>query len=125
MRRHIGVSAVDLRIVETGLDHRGPGVIRHQKLRHAADGFESAGVRADPIGDPLGPGGLRKSEVGRTQYGNEDLRVADFAGEPIDNDGHAIASVIDEQLPRGSGASSQTAAGTWLSSRLASPVPLR
>src|SRR5262249_58234879 len=53
------------------------------------------------IGDPLGPGGLRKSEVRRTQYGNEDLRVADFAGEPIDNDGHAIASVIDEQLLAG------------------------
>jgi predicted DNA-binding transcriptional regulator AlpA len=37
MRRHVGVGAIDLRIIETGLDDGGLGIVRHEKMRHAAD----------------------------------------------------------------------------------------
>lgn len=52
MRRHVGIAAVDLRIVEAGLDHGDLGVVRR---RHAADRLEGTDVAADPIGEPLRP----------------------------------------------------------------------
>ena len=33
-----------------------------------------------------------------TQHRNKDLRVAELAGEPVDNHRHAVAGIIDEQL---------------------------
>ena len=97
MRRHFGVGPVDLRIIEAGLDDGGLGVVRHEKLRNAADRFEGADMGVDPIGQRLRPGRPRKSEARRAEHGDEDLRHADFAGEPIDDDRHAVAGVIDEQ----------------------------
>jgi len=32
------------------------------------------------------------------QHGDENLRIAELAGEPVDDDGNAIAGIIDEQL---------------------------
>jgi hypothetical protein len=63
MRRHVGVAAVDLRIVAAGLDHRDLGVVRHQQRRHATDRLEGADVAADPVGEPLRPGRLRVGEA--------------------------------------------------------------
>ena len=36
MGRHLGVGAIDLRLVEAGLDDGGLGVVRHDKLGNAA-----------------------------------------------------------------------------------------
>src|SRR4051812_45002208 len=36
MGRHLGVSPIDLRLVETSLDDSDFGVVRHQQLGHAA-----------------------------------------------------------------------------------------
>ena len=75
MGRHLGVGAIDLRLVEAGLDHGDLGVVRHQQLRHAADRLEGAGVGADPVGERLGPARLGIGEVGGAQDGDENLRL--------------------------------------------------
>src|ERR1700688_4306469 len=74
MRRHVGVAAVDLRIVEAGLDHCDLGVVGDQKRRHATDRLEGADVAADPVGEPLRPGRLRVGEARCAEYRHEDLR---------------------------------------------------
>ena len=50
MRRHLGIGAIDQGIVETGLDDGGLGIVRHEKLRNAADRFKGAHMGVDPIG---------------------------------------------------------------------------
>ena len=40
---------------------------------------------------------MRKSEARRAEHGDKDLRLADFAGQPVDDDRNSIAGVIDEQ----------------------------
>lgn len=101
MRRHVGIAAVDLRIVEAGLDHGDLGVVRHQQRRHAADRFEGADVAADPVGEPLRPGRLRVGEAGSAEHRDEDLRGAPLAGEPVDHHRDAVAGIIDEELVAG------------------------
>src|SRR3989344_1979913 len=53
--------------------------------------------RASPARQLLRPGGLGKGVAGRAENGDEDLRLADLAGSPI-NDRYGLAGVIDEQL---------------------------
>jgi hypothetical protein len=48
MRRHLGVAAIDLRVLQSGLDHRHLGVVRHQQRRHAADRLEGADMPSMP-----------------------------------------------------------------------------
>ncbi len=101
MRRHVGVAAVDLRIVQAGLDHGDLGVVRHQQCRHAADRLEGADVAIDPVGEPLRPGRLRAGEARCAEHRDEDLRGAPLAGKPVDHHRHAVARIIDEQLVAG------------------------
>ena len=97
MRRHLGVGAVDLRIVETGLDDGGLGIVRHEQMRNAADRLEGMDMGVDPVGQRLRPARMRESEARRAEHGDEDLRLTDFAGQPVDDDRHPVARVIDEQ----------------------------
>jgi len=97
MRRHLGVGSIYLRIVETSLDNSGLGIVRHQQMRNAADHLEGADMGVDPVGQRLRPARVRKSEARRAEHGDEDLRLADFAGQPVDDDRNPIAGVIDEQ----------------------------
>ena len=97
MRRHLGVGAIDLRLVEAGLDDGGPGVVRHDELGNAADRLEGADVGGDPVRQRLRPGRLGEGEARRPENGDEDLRHADLAGEPVDDHRDAVAGVIDEQ----------------------------
>ena len=97
MRRHLRIRPVDLRIIEAGLDDGGFRVVRHDQLRNAADGGQRADVGVDPIRQRLRPARVRKGEARRAEHGHEDLRHPDFAGEPIDDDRHAVARVVDEQ----------------------------
>ena len=98
MRRHLGIGAVDLRLVEAGLDDGDLGVVRHQQLRHAADRLEGAGMGADPVAEPLRPGRLGVGEVRGAQDRDEDLRRPGLAGQPVDDHRHRVAGIIDEQL---------------------------
>src|SRR5271167_1869122 len=43
------------------------------------------------------PGRLGEGEARRPEHGDEDLRHADLAGEPVDDDRDAVAGVVDEQ----------------------------
>jgi len=97
MRRHVGIGAVDLGIVETGLDDGGLGIVRYQQMRNTADRLQGADMGVDPVGERLRPARMREREARRAQHGDEDLRVPDFASQPVDHDRHAIARVIDEQ----------------------------
>jgi hypothetical protein len=48
-------------------------------------------------GECLRPARASKSEARRAKHGDEDLRLADFAGQPVNDDRNAIASVIHKQ----------------------------
>jgi hypothetical protein len=98
MRRHLGVGAIDLRLVEAGLDHCYFGVVRHQQPGHAADRGKGPGVGADPVAECLRPARFGIGEVRGTQDGDKNLRRSGLAGEPIDDHRHRVARVIDKQL---------------------------
>src|SRR3546814_13823059 len=66
-------------------------------LRCAAEKSKTSDVRAQPVGQFLRPGGLGKGVAGRAENGDEDLRLADLAGLPVD-DRRCLPGVIDEQL---------------------------
>ena len=53
---------------------------------------------ADPIAKRLRPGRLGVGEVRGAQDRDEDLRLTDLAGQPVDDHRHRVAGVIDEQL---------------------------
>jgi hypothetical protein len=61
--RHLGIGSIDLRLVEAGFDDSDLGVVRHEQLGHAADRFEGSGMRADPVGQRLGPARLGIGEI--------------------------------------------------------------
>jgi hypothetical protein len=97
MRRHVGVGAIDERIIETGLDDGGLGIVRHEKMRHAADRLEGAHMGVDPIGERLRPACPGEREARRAKHGDKDLRFAHFPGCPVDDDRDAVTRVIDEE----------------------------
>ena len=98
--RHLAVAAVDLGIVERGLVDAALQVVRDDELGHAAMEAEHAHMGFDPIRQGLGPGRFGIGQVGGAEYGDEDLGVADLAGERID-DRQLLAGVIDEDLVAG------------------------
>src|SRR6266403_2839621 len=55
MRRHLGIGAVDLGIVETRLDYGGLGIVRHQQMRNTTDRLQGADMGVDPVGERLRP----------------------------------------------------------------------
>lgn len=63
MRRHLGVAAVDLGLVEAGPDHAGLQVVGDHQRRHRAKCSEGAGMSADPIRQRLAPCGLGVGHV--------------------------------------------------------------
>ena len=81
MRRHLRIGSVDLRLVQAGFDDRDLGVVGNEQTRHTANRRKGTGMGADPIRQPLGPGRLGVGEVRRAQHGDEDLRLAYFAGQ--------------------------------------------
>ena len=98
MLRERGIGALDLRIVEARLDDGHLGVVRHQELGHAADGFQGAGMGRDPVRQALRPRCFRIGKARRTQHRHEYLCRAPLAGEPVHNDRHRVAGVVHEQL---------------------------
>ncbi len=54
-------------------------------------------MSVDPVGERLRPARPRKGEARRAQNRDENLRHADLAGEPVDDDWNAAAGIIDEQ----------------------------
>lgn len=97
MLGQIAVTGVDIRLVTVRLSHATAQIIGHQDLRCAAEKSKASDVRAQPVGQFLRPGGLGKGVAGRAENGDEDLRLADLAGLPVD-DRRCLPGVINEQL---------------------------
>jgi hypothetical protein len=95
MGRHLGISPIDLWLVEAGLDDRHFRVVGHQEMRHTADCGERVGVRADPFSEPLRPGCLDVGEVRGAHHRDENLRRPCLAGEPVDDNRHGSPAQSD------------------------------
>jgi hypothetical protein len=54
-------------------------------------------VGVDPVGERLRPARVREGEARGAEHGDEDLRLADLPGQPVNEDWNAVAGVIDEQ----------------------------
>nr|WP_198034100.1 hypothetical protein [Acidihalobacter ferrooxydans] len=57
-------------------------------------------MRADPVGQRLGPGGLGIGVAGGAEHADEHLRLAHLTGVAVD-DRHGRARVVDEGLLAG------------------------
>jgi len=100
MGRHLGVGAVDLRLVEAGLGDARFEVVGDDLTGHAAEVGEGPTVRGDPVRQLLGPGGFRVGVARRPKDGDKDLGLADLAGGAVDHlEGRA--GVVDEHLLAG------------------------
>jgi hypothetical protein len=100
MRRHHGVAAIDLGIVERSLVHAALEIVGHDETRHAAEEAEHAHMRLDPVRQRLRPGRFGVGVIRGAQHCDEDLGVAHLAGRRID-DGDLLAGVVDEHLVAG------------------------
>jgi transposase len=76
MIRHLRVSAVHLRIVAAGLDHRDLGVVWDQEFGHAANRRERVHMRRDPVRQALRPGRLGIGKARRAQHRDKVRRLA-------------------------------------------------
>ena len=91
------VGSIDAGLVARRLSDARLEIIGHRGLRHAAEEVERVDVRADPVGQRLGPARLRIRIARRAESGDEQVRLVHLAGHRID-DGNRVASPIDEQL---------------------------
>ena len=97
MSRHLPIGSVDLRVIKAGLYHRCLRVVGHEQLRGAADGRKALDMSVNPVWESLGPAGVREGEARDAKHRHKDLRLPDLAGQPVHDDRHAIARIIDEQ----------------------------
>ena len=93
--RHHAVAAVDLGIVKRRLVDPALQIVGNHQTRDAVQEAEQAHVRADPVGQGLGPGRLGVGEVRGAKHGDEDLGLAHLPGHRVD-DGRLLARVVDE-----------------------------
>ena len=80
MGRHVLVGGVSVRLVTMGLAHAGAQIVGYHDLRNTTQIPEAALVRAAPVRQALGLGGLGIGVVGGSEHGDEDLRLAAFPG---------------------------------------------
>ena len=98
MGRHLGIGAIDLRLVQARFDDGDFGVIGHDQLGHPADRGEGARMGGNPVAEPLCPRRFSVGEVRGAKDGHKDLRRTRRAGQPVDDHRDRVAGVIDEQL---------------------------
>lgn len=84
MGRQIEIGPVEARLVPVGAGDADLWIVRHQLRRHTADEGERAGVRADPVGQRLGPARFGVGVAGGAYHSDEDLGLPDLAGAPVD-----------------------------------------
>jgi hypothetical protein len=96
--RHLGIGAINLRLVQASLDDGDLGIVGYNEVRHTADRSKRASVRADPIAKRLCPGRLDIGEVRSAHDRDEDLRRARLSGQPIDDHRHGVAGIINKQF---------------------------
>ena len=101
VRRHVGVGAVDQRLVEAGPGDPGAQVVADDLPRHPADERQHVDVHGNPVRQRLRPDRFRKDVAGGPQHGDEDLGPAHLSGCPVDHL-HGVTGEVDEHpLARG------------------------
>ena len=98
--RHLGVGAVDRRLVEAGLGDARAQIVGHHHRRSPADEGKGTRMRADPVGQALRPGGLGVGVARRAERSDEQLHRPRQAGRCVDHL-ERRAGVIDEQALAG------------------------
>ena len=100
MGRHLGIAAVDLGLVEAGLDDARLQVVGDDLTGNAAEEGEAMNMGADPVGEALAPGRLGVGIAGGAEDGDKDLGHAALAALGVDDlDGGP--GVVDEHLLAG------------------------
>ena len=94
MVEQIGVGLVQDRLVARRLRHRRLDVVGHHELRRPAHVLEAAHVRGAPVLDLLGRCRLGVEPARHPHRGHEHPRLA---LDPVDQDRHRHARVIDKQ----------------------------
>ena len=97
VRRHVGVGAIDQRLVEAGARDPGLQVVADDLPRHAAEERQQVHMYSDPVRQRLAPDRLGVDETGGAQDRDEDLRAAYLPGRPIEHL-HGVPGEVDEQL---------------------------
>ena len=95
MRRHVGIGAVDQRLVEAGPGDPGAQIVADDLARNAAHERQHVHVCSNPVRQRLRPGRLRKGVAGGAEHGDEDLGPAHLAGRAVDHF-HGVAGEVDE-----------------------------
>lgn len=98
VRRHGAIGPVDLGIEVARLDDRHLGIVGHKKRRRTAEELQRLNMAFDPVRKRLGPARLRERKAGRSQDRHEQVCLPRLARQPVDDDRHRVAGIIDEQL---------------------------
>ena len=83
MGRQIEIGPIKTRLVPVGADDADLGIVGHQLCRHAAHKGERPDVRADPVGQCLGPARLGIGVAGGAHHRDKDLGCSDLASAPV------------------------------------------
>jgi hypothetical protein len=97
VRRHLGIRALDARLVAARHCHPALELIGHHRASDAAHVLEGAHVAADPVADSLPARRLRVRVVGRAEYRDEELDLDHLSRLAIDDD-RLLARVVHEEL---------------------------
>lgn len=93
----IGIGPVDHRLVKAGPGDAGLEIVAHSLPGRATEISKCPNVRGDPVRQALAEAGLGVGVVRGAEHGDEDLRAAHLAAEPV-NHLHGVAGIVDEQL---------------------------
>lgn len=100
MAGEIGISPVDHRLVKAGPGDAGLQIVAHRLPGHPTEIEKCPNVRGDPVRQALAEAGLGVGVVRGAEHGDEDLRAAHLAAEPV-NHLHGVTGIVDEQLLAG------------------------
>ena len=100
MAGKIRIGAVDHRLVKACPGDAGLEIVAHRLPGSAAEKGECADVRGNPVWQALAQARLGIGVVRGAEHGDEDLRRADLASDPIDHL-QGVTGIIDEQLLAG------------------------
>jgi len=78
-------------------DYVSGNIIRDDQRRHSTQKLEAAPVGADPVRQPLAPGGFDVGVVAGPQHRHEDLRLAHLPGAPVHHR-HRLPGIVHEQF---------------------------
>lgn len=95
--KHLGISPGERGFEAAGFGDAALEIVRDDKPHHAPEEFEGADVRTDPIAKLLRESRFGVGVVRGAKNGDEDVCVADFAGQRV-NDGNGRAAIVDEHF---------------------------